>query len=273
MDPKDTIRPKYTIRKRAVALAVAGIACTSLSGCVNEIMLASFGASSLYLYTHPEATAEDWSEVRTQREPGTEQVQYRHDVKFSPGDYRLTSAEGQRLAQFLNRVDVGYGDTVVLMAEPAGGAKAATTSPLTERRAATISDFLARNRVDATDVISRVGGPVFADNEVAVVVRRHVVTLPACPDWTGKPGDNSSNQPTSNWSCATATNLGLMVANPADLARGREPGYADGERHASSIDRYRKGETAPLRDDVSTQDTFDSGGGFRSNAPTGSGSN
>ena len=58
-----------------------------------------------------------------------------------------------------------------------------------------------------------------------------------------------------------------------DLARGREPGYADGERRAMSIENYRRGETAPLRNDVATQDTFDAGGGFRSNAPTGSGSN
>ncbi len=143
--------PKYSIRKRAFALAVAGVACTSLSGCVNELMLAYFGASSLYLYTHPEATEEDWSEVRTQREPQAEMVQYRHDVEFSPGEFTMSSAEGQRLSSFLTRVDVGYGDTVVLMAEPAEGAGVDTASRLTERRASTVSDFLAINRVDATE--------------------------------------------------------------------------------------------------------------------------
>ncbi len=265
--------PKHSIRKRAFALAVAGVACASLSGCVNELMLAYFGASSLYLYTHPEATEEDWSEVRTQREPKAEMVQYRHDVEFSPGEYRLTSMEGQRLSSFLTRVDVAYGDTVVLMAEPVEGVAFETTSRLTERRAATVSDFLALNSIDARDVLTRVGDSPFTNNAVTVVVRRHLVALPACPDWTDKPGDNSTNQPMSNWSCATATNLGLMVADPGDLARGREPGYADGERQATSIENYRKGETAPLRDDVATQDTFEAGGGFRSSAPTGSGSN
>lgn len=265
--------PKYSIRKRALALAVAGVACTSLSGCINELMLGYFGASTLYLYTHPEATEEDWSEVRTQREPRAEMVQYRHDVTFSPGEYTMSSLQGQRLSSFLDRVDVAYGDTVVLMAEPAEGADIDTTSRLTERRAATVSDFLAINRVDATDLLSRLGDSPSSDNAVTVVVRRHVVALPACPDWTDKPGDNSTNQPMGNWSCATATNLGMMVADPGDLARGRQPGYADGERHAVHIENYRKGETAPLRDDVSTQDTFDAGGGFRSNAPTGSGSN
>jgi pilus assembly protein CpaD len=264
---------KHRTRKRAFALAVAGVACTSLSGCVNELMLAYFGASSLYLYTHPEATEEDWSEVRTQREPQAEMVQYRHDVEFSPGEFTMSPAEGQRLSSFLTRVDVGYGDTVVMMAEPAEGAGFDTASRLTERRAATVSDFLAINRIDARDLLNRVGESPTANNAVTVVVRRHVVALPACPDWTDNPGDNSSNQTSSNWSCATATNLGLMVADPGDLARGRDPGYADGERQAMSIENYRKGETAPLRDDVATQDTFEAGGGFRSNAPTGSGSN
>jgi len=265
--------PKYTIRKRAFALAVASVACTSLSGCVNELMLGYFGATTLYLYTHPEATEEDWSEVRTQREPRAEMVQYRHDVTFSPGAYTMTSAQGQRLSSFLSRVDVGYGDTVVLMAEPAEGADFGTASRLTERRAETVSDFLAINRIDAKDLLSRVGDSPSSDNAVTVVVRRHVVALPACPDWTDKPGNNQTNQPMSNWSCATATNLGMMVADPGDLARGRQPGYADGERRAMSIENYRRGETAPLRDDVATQDTFAAGGGFRSNTPTGSGSN
>jgi len=81
---------------------------------------------------------------------------------------------------------------------------------------------------------------------VRVIVRRHVVTLPGCPDWSAKPGNTWQNRVSSNWGCATAANLGLMVANPADLAGGRRMGPADGEFSATSIDRYRKGETKPL---------------------------
>lgn len=268
MDPTYTMRQRAnmrqrarkSVRKRALAVAVAGVACLSLSGCINELMLSYFGATSLYLYTHPEATEDDWSEVRTQREPRAEMVQYRHDVQFPPGQFRMASVEGQRLSFFLEQVDVSYGDTVVLMAEPAEGADFATASRLTERRAETVSDFLAINRIDAKDLLSRVGDAPSSDNAVTVVVRRHVVALPACPDWTDKPGDNHTNQPMSNWSCATATNLGMMVADPGDLARGRDPGYADGERQAMSIETYRKGEIAPLNTDVSTQDTFTSSG-------------
>ena len=35
--------------------------------------------------------------------------------------------------------------------------------------------------------------------------------------------------------------LGLMVADPGDIAAGRHPGLMDGEFTARSIERYRKG--------------------------------
>ena len=41
---------------------------------------------------------------------------------------------------------------------------------------------------------------------------------------------------------ATITNLGLMVANPGDLVRGRTPGPADGAVGARRYKSYREGE-------------------------------
>ena len=48
---------------------------------------------------------------------------------------------------------------------------------------------------------------------------RYLVTLPPCPNWS-KPAAGAgdfTNTPSSNFGCAAAVNLGLMVANPADL--------------------------------------------------------
>ena len=55
-----------------------------------------------------------------------------------------------------------------------------------------------------------------------------------------------SLQQSSNFGCANERNLGLMVANPADLLRGREPGPADGDFAAFGIQRYRADKTEPL---------------------------
>ncbi len=82
-------------------------------------------------------------------------------------------------------------------------------------------------------------------NAVSLIIRRHVVTLPGCPDWSGDK-TTFNNVPSSNWGCANETNLGLMIAEPSDLVRGRDAGYADGEYAATSINNYRKGETKAL---------------------------
>lgn len=113
-------------------------------------------------------------------------------------------------------------------------------------------------------------GPVAASGQevaVQVVVRRFTVTLPACPDFTKYPGDTFDNQVHSNWGCATATNLGLMVADPGDMIEGREIGPANGEVQAEAFQRYLEGETKDLNpEDVGTVESAqprssDSGGG------------
>ena len=56
------------------------------------------------------------------------------------------------------------------------------------------------------------------------------------------PGRNFNNQPHPNLGCSTATNLGLMVADPRDLMRGRPIGPMDGEFAAKGVFDYRGAE-------------------------------
>ena len=62
----------------------------------------------------------------------------------------------------------------------------------------------------------------------------------------------------SNWSCATAVNFGMMLADPQDLARGRDPGRADGEAMARSIENYRKDRTKDIIRDSASGELFPS---------------
>ncbi len=100
------------------------------------------------------------------------------------------------------------------------------------------------------------GDPSTAPDEVGVVVERVVVTLPACPNWTEWPNNSFSNQPTSNWGCSTAVDLGMMVAEPSDLNFGRVPGPSDGTVMSSSIERYRLGKTKPMIRDAGSSDVY-----------------
>jgi pilus assembly protein CpaD len=77
-----------------------------------------------------------------------------------------------------------------------------------------------------------------APNQAIVESVRYVVTLPPCPNWSKTPPLRYTNTHASNFGCADAVNLGLMVASPADLAEGRPLAAADGTPAAAAVNRY-----------------------------------
>ncbi len=87
----------------------------------------------------------------------------------------------------------------------------------------------------------RPGAAEYTEAESPKVLRvdgRNMVSLPPCPNWSQYPASDFTNMKTSNYGCATATNLGLMVANPADLVAGRDLARADATPAVSSVTRY-----------------------------------
>ena len=75
-------------------------------------------------------------------------------------------------------------------------------------------------------------------DRAVVTVGRYAVTLPPCPNWSQPRANDFTNAPPSNFGCATAVNLGLMVASPADLVGGRQLAPADGKPAAAAVNRY-----------------------------------
>jgi pilus assembly protein CpaD len=85
---------------------------------------------------------------------------------------------------------------------------------------------------------------------VEVLVSAYEVVLPGCPDWSRDPAFDPRNLPLSNLGCANAVNLGLMVADPADLERGRPLGPADAVRESEAIVRYRTDKVKELNAEI-----------------------
>lgn len=222
-------------------------------------LLAGLGLAAITLSTSGCETTfrEDWSAMPPAREAKVDRVRYAHAVRFLPASARLEGIERDRLDEFLGRVQAGPNDTV-LIAGPDGDA-------LAGRRLETVSAYLLHRAVRPRNAGDGVGTKVTRPDAISVVVERHAVTLPACPDWSDTPGRTWNNTVSRNWGCATATNLGLMVVAPGDLASGRTPGPMDGEFAAQAIHRYRTGETRTLApEDVGTiekQQKTGSGGG------------
>ncbi|MBK8907622.1 MAG: hypothetical protein IPM60_06885 [Rhodospirillales bacterium] len=199
-------------------------------------------------------------ELRVARQPIPKQVGFHHTVSFAPNSATLSRTEQERLRAFVAALEPDYGDTLLVTTD--------ATSPLGDRRARIIAAALRPAEIPiyqraAADPAP--GASTQSAGSVTVTLRRTMVELPACPDFSDGWTAVFNNQPHSNWSCATATNLGLMVANPADLARGRDLTPADGQRLAGSIKRYREGETKPLLgnavSDINAIKSAKSGGG------------
>ncbi|TVR78780.1 MAG: hypothetical protein EA405_13960 [Rhodospirillales bacterium] len=187
---------------------------------------------------------ENWSNVHEPPTPKAELVTLHHIVAFPGAEDRLSAAERRRLEAFVTRVQAAGAESVhVHPGVPLPG----DSWRRQQRRADAVATILRRAGAAAVSVDPLPDGAAGAPaGAVGVAVRRHVVTLPPCPDWTRTPHATYNNQPSSNWGCATAINFGVMLHDPRDLVRGRDLGPADGEHQARAIKRYREDEVRPL---------------------------
>ncbi|MBT3915044.1 MAG: hypothetical protein HOF23_01655 [Rhodospirillaceae bacterium] len=205
--------------------------------------------------------------VAPEKRLATQEVQFGHDVVFAKDATRLSLQERRRLEVFLSEADARSADSVIVSTHGQGA--------ISKRRVEIVRAFLTHRRLNVVQTLTRFATASSGSNNVRVSVRRHLVTLPGCPDWTKKTYSNFGNSVHSNFGCSTATNLGMMVANPRDLARGRQPGLVDGEYGARAIEAYRKGETKPLLDDGASESQIQgssSGSSSSSGSGTGAGS-
>lgn len=195
-----------------------------------------------------------WSTIEAPRENKVSLIRFQHSVQFRANEDRMNGQEATKLAGFLRDQNVGYGDQILLLPG---------SSALAQRRQDAIATVFARSGLRVTRDIQIEGVSLPAD-EVRVVVGRYVVTPPPCPNWSKKPDEDFSNTQGGNFGCSTATNLGLMVANPGDLLMGQPTSPADGDLAAGRIEAYRRGlYPGLLKGDVSPNSRSDivKGGG------------
>ncbi len=161
-------------------------------------------------------------------------VHFDHLVAFPRGGATLAPGAQARLDAFLAHAAPGYGDEVLVGPGPVPAAMAPEAAARTEM----VADAL-RARGIAAHIAAPDVRPVAWDGAVRVVVGRYLLRTPDCPDWTKPGGTDPLNRPHSNWGCATATDLDLMVANPTDLVHGRTMTADDADQAARAYRVYR----------------------------------
>jgi len=158
----------------------------------------------------------------------------RVDLRFAPGSSQLSAAETAQLRHLAVSGSIGNADRVTV--------GAAGNPALARQRVASVAAVLLNYGIVAD-------GVQLADlppNRGIVEVMRTMVTLPACPNWSKRSQPDLANAPSSNFACSTETNLGLMVANPTDLASARTLSGTPGQPAAAAVQRYMTDKINPL---------------------------
>ncbi len=202
-----------------------------------------------------------WLQASSPKELQVDQAQYRHTVYFDTDRDEIRASERDRLFAFLDAVEPTGNDSVRIEGHADERANDVYNLDLAARRNESVSRFLSQHGVSSANLHASAFGeraPAAAgsgpeawkqNRRVDIVLERYLVTPPACPDWSRRSGVDFANLPHSNFGCATQTNLGLMIANPRDLVRGRRVGPADGVHQAEGIVRYREGRLPKLQEE------------------------
>jgi pilus assembly protein CpaD len=143
-------------------------------------------------------------------QPVVTRADYAFDLNTVNG--HLAPGEAQRLDGWLASLNVGYGDSV--------GIDDPSLYPNPAR--AEVARQVARYGLLLADTAPVTPHPL-TPGTVRVVVSRMSAVVPGCPDYSSDSSHEFEGSTSSNYGCATNTNLAAMIARPQDLVRG-QPG-------------------------------------------------
>lgn len=160
------------------------------------------------------------------KQPVVERTSMTLEVESGYGG--VQAAERQRIDDWFEAMNLRFGDQVMINDPVMSQATREVVEQLAARRGLLVS-----NNVPVAD------GAV-PPGRARIIVTRATASVPGCPDWSVKSDVNLVNAASSNFGCATNSNLAAMVANPQDLIEGQQ---STGETviltSTKAIDTYR----------------------------------
>jgi pilus assembly protein CpaD len=193
------------------------------------------------------ACAAEYSKSEAPTQLRVDGAESRRELAFAAGSAYLSTSELRKLDGWVLGGSIRPADRVEVAAAGAPG--------LAQQRAAAIAGELLRYGIVATTLVL----DTVPANHATVSVGRYAVTLPTCPNWSQSLSYDFTNALTSNYGCANATNLGMMVASPADLVSGRPFSAPDAQPAAAAVQRYLTDRIKPPPAPTATP--FGGGGG------------
>jgi pilus assembly protein CpaD len=194
---------------RNMKFLTVAVASVGLAGCAAN----SLGTTNTSMYSV--------------HQPVVERTNYAIDLNSEGGS--VSASEQARLGEWFDALQLGYGDRVSI--DIGSGYASPATTELVANAAAERGVL-----IDGTVPVS--AGEV-APGMFRVIVARSKSSVPSCPDVTTDHDRNYNASNSSNYGCATNTNLAAMIADPEDLVRGRENKKLDNNSGARAVGTYR----------------------------------
>lgn len=163
-------------------------------------------------------------------QPVVSQTHFVMDVESYGGG--LAPTEQQKLVNWFDAMDVGYGDRVSID-DPAPYGNSGAHDQVAQ---------LVANRGMVMSTSAPITEGTVPTGSIRVVVSRSQASVPGCPDWSTSRPSNLSNSTSSNYGCAVNSNLAAMVADPQDLVKGARGSLADPVNASKAIKAYREAE-------------------------------
>ncbi len=188
------------------------------------ILIAAFSASALALGGCGTLNRG----VESVKQPVVSRTDYIFDAQSAGNG--LAPGEANRVAGWMSSMNLRYGDHVSIDDASAG--------VVARKQVASIA---ARYGILLDDRAPITNAPLTAGT-VRVVISRMSASVPGCPDYSRNGSVEFQGSTTSNFGCATNSNLAAMVANPADLVKG-QPGadsFVDNKTSDRAVGAYRK---------------------------------
>ncbi len=166
-----------------------------------------------------------------------------HDLTFRNGSAQFQPGAPDALVEFLASNGIEPGEQIAVAVEPA------VTPQLTEQRRAAVNGLLSGLGLVPTGSGARAGAIGQGDSALLVVHQIYLTEPAGCAGTSAVGRIAQDNEVAiSRFGCATAYNLGQMIADPRDLIAGREMGPSDGERAAFLLRSYKLRQHALDRD-------------------------
>lgn len=196
----------------------------------------------------------DWTPSESPKENKVDRALFTHRIYYPAHASAMSEKEKKKLLQFLRKTVMSPLAVNVILEEYGGHSE--------KRIKAIQREFLRFGipyeliTVDYEPEVQQCYSTKYSKREsqsgVDVIIERYVVIPPACADFSQPIGDANQARTPSNFGCAEITNLGMMVANPRDLIKGRPLGDSDGTVIAAGVERYRKDKVKELLETSTT---------------------